>query len=149
MTQLLCKRIPNNSCRYVALQNPKIYMEPQKTPIANTILRTAEFLLHRAPSSLCLWQCLPSSLPLSLYISHCISWYLFVTSFMCVKTFVFNIMNGDTILEHVLLLPGTKARTGVCIWTAPFSIVNISTSTFEDQTLGMWSLKPVGSYADL
>ena len=33
--------------------------------------------------------------------------------------------------------------------TAPGPIVNISTSTFENQTLGMWSLKHVGSYPDL
>ena len=46
---------------------------------------------------------LPPSLPVYL-------WYLFVTSFMCVKTLVFNVMNGDTILEHVLLLPGTQSQ---------------------------------------
>ena len=33
--------------------------------------------------------------------------------------------------------------------TAPGPLVNISTSTFENQTLGMESLKPVGSYPDL
>ena len=33
--------------------------------------------------------------------------------------------------------------------TAPGPIVNVSTSTFENQTLGMGSLKPVASYPDL
>ena len=37
----------------------------------------------------------------------------------------------------------------VYLTTAPFPIANISTSTFEDQILGMGSMKPVGSYPDL
>ena len=38
MTNLLCRKIPNNLCRYFAFKNPKIYMEPQKTLIAKAIL---------------------------------------------------------------------------------------------------------------
>ena len=43
---------------------------------------TAEFQLHQAPLSLCLWPCLPPSLcvHLSLYFQ-----YLVMTNFMCVK----------------------------------------------------------------
>ena len=70
---------------------------------------------------------------------------------MCVQnTIVFYEMNVNTILEHLLLFPGTHSQEqSVCLTTAPFSIVNISTSTFEDETLGMRSVKPVGSYPDL
>ena len=59
-------------------------------------------------------------------------------------------MNGNTIVEHLLLFPGTHSQEqSVYLTTAPFPIANISTSTFEDQILGMGSMKPVGSYPDL
>ena len=80
-----------------------------------------------------------------------LSWYLVEANFMCVQnTIVFYEMNGNTILEHLLLFPGIhNQEQSVYLTTAPFPIVNISTSTFEDQILGMGSMKPVGSYPDL
>ena len=70
---------------------------------------------------------------------------------MCVQnTIVFYEVNGNTVLEHLLLFPGTHSQEqSVYLTTAPFPIANISTSTFEDQILGMGSMKPVGSYPDL
>ena len=70
---------------------------------------------------------------------------------MCVQnTIVFYEMNGNTILEQLLLFPGTHSQEqSVSLTIAPFPTVNISTSTFEDQILGMGSMKPVGSYPDL
>ena len=48
---------------------------------------------------------------------------------------------GTLFLEHVLLSSGTHGQEqSVCLATAPFPIANISTSTFEDQTLGEWGL---------
>ena len=43
------------------------------------------------------------------------------------------------------------ARSRVCIWPQHLALlwISISTSTFENQTLGMEFLKPVGSYPDL
>ena len=80
-----------------------------------------------------------------------LSWYLVEANFMCVQnTIVFYEMNGNTILEHLLLFPGIhNQEQSVYLTTAPFPIVNISTSTFEDQILEMGSMKPVGSYPDL
>ena len=49
------------------------------------------------------------SLLLSVWLSHCISWYPVVTNFMCIKRMIFYLMNGGTILEHVLLLPWTHS----------------------------------------
>ena len=39
---------------------------------------------------------------------------------MCVKTLVFNVMNGDTVLEHVLLLPGTHSQGWSMYLNSPF-----------------------------
>ena len=80
-----------------------------------------------------------------------LSWYLVEANFMCVQnTIVFYEVNGNTVLEHLLLFPGTHSQEqSVYLTTAPFPIANISTSTFEDQILGMGSMKPVGSYPDL
>ena len=59
-------------------------------------------------------------------------------------------MNANTVVEHLLLFSGTHSQEqSVYLTTVPFPIANIYTSTFEDQILGMGSLKPVGSYPDL
>ena len=43
-------------------------------------------------------------------------------------------MNGDTIREHILLLPGTHSHDWSVHLTSPFPFGNLSTSTFEDHS---------------
>lgn len=44
-------------------------------------------------------------------------------------------MNGNTVLEHVLLLSGTYITTaGVCFCTAAFPFAVVPISTFEDRS---------------
>ena len=69
----------------------------------------------------CLWPCISFPLPFSLCGSHCITWFPVVTNFTWVKKWnVFYLMIGNTILEHVLLLPGKHSQDWRIYLTSPF-----------------------------
>ena len=55
-------------------------------------------------------------------------------------------MNGDTILEHVLLLPGTHSQDWRIYLIGPFPYCELSPRPPLRITLGIGSLKPVRSF---
>ena len=92
------------------------------------------------------------SVPPSLSVWSWMSWYLVLANFMCVQTtIVFYEMNGTLFWNMCCFCLGHTVRSRVCIWPQPLVLlwIFISTSTFENQTLEMEFLKPVGSYPDI
>ena len=91
------------------------------------------------------------SVPPSLPVWSCMSWYLVLANFMCVQNTIVFLWNEWGRYSGTCVAFAWDTWPGVeCVFDhSPGPIVNISTSIFENQTLGMGSLKPVGSYPDL
>ena len=68
-----------------------------------------------------LWPCISFRLPFSLCSSHCMTWYLVGANFTSVKNeMFFYLMNGNIILEHILLLPGIHSQDWSMYFTSLF-----------------------------